>query len=738
MNKFSILLMTLPLVGVIEIGKVQAQITPADDGTGAKSTIVGTGNNQIDITGGKTSGTNQFHSLEKFNVNTGQTANFQAANGNITNILTRVTGGDVSKINGTIQITDANGNPLTTNNPNLFLMNPAGFIFGKNATLNLPGSLTVTTANGIGFGSASNINFFSATGSNDDYSKLTENPTAFAFTMDNPGAIVNSGDLSVKEGQNLTLVGGTVVNTGTIDAEKGQITIAAVPGKSTVRISQQGNLLSLDIASTTETTGNPNPLPSGFKIESLPNLLAGGNISNVTGITVNEDNTVTLTGSGINIKDGDVVSYNSDGSKNSILPDDRFEAYKSPNVSIISKNGNIKTDRIISREKVFLSAEKGNIEVDTIFAGIVDNNVDEDQFRAGDINIKAGGLFRAIGTETIDGANAVGGEDIKASITVANPASDKFTEENPDKNVTEGPLPFISIKTKNDATPTLINEPEPQVGDGRGRVKIEVGSEFFVVGDGIKETGSFKSNESGTVGAIAARVDGDTTTGKFVDGREFGNPDPVPIENPDPNPPEMIGNPDPVPIENPNTNPPDTIGNLDPVPIENPNTNPSDTIDNPNPAPIENPNTNPSDTNTADSNTGNPNTGNSNTADSNTGNSNTSDSSTGNSNIADSNTGDSDIGNQEQQQQDRDEDRDLDQNQEQEEITVFGVLSLDESLVALLKDKGHASELTLTNDGNGELTGSDFNLFNTDDEEELKTFNFDRDLLYKNYVFSRK
>ena len=728
-------------------------------------------------------------------------------------------------------------------------MNPAGFIFGKDAkTLDLPGSLTVTTANGIGFGSGSNINFFSATGSNDDYSKLTENPTAFAFTMDNPGAIVNSGDLSVKEGQNLTLIGGTVVNTGTLAAEKGQITIAAVPGKSTVRISQQGNLLSLDIASTTETTGNPNPLPSGFKIESLPNLLAGGNISNVTGITVNEDHTVTLTGSGINIKDGDVVSYNS--GENSLAPVDVSDPIVQLNVSIISKNGNIKTDSIQAGDKVFLSAEKGNIEVDTIFAGILDNsnenfenenfeneNFEQGRFRAGDIDIKAGGFFRAIGTETIDGANAVGGEDIKASITVANPASEKFTDENPDKNVTEGPLPFISIKTKNDATPTLINEPEPQIGDGRGRVKIEVGSEFFVVGDGIEETGSFKDNQSGTIGAIVARVKGDTTTGKFFDGREFGNPDPAPIENPDPNPPEMIGNPDPAPIENPDPNPPEMIGNPDPVPIENPDpnppemignpdpapienpeTNPPDTIGNPDPAPIENPNTNSSDTNTADSNTGNPNTGNSNTggtsignsntgnsntvdsntgnsntvdsntgnsntadsntgnsntsdlntgnsntgnsntADSNTGNSNTSDSNTGNSNTADSNTGDSDtansntgdsdtansntgdsdIGNQEQQQQDRDEDRDLDQNQEQEEITVFGVLSLDESLVALLKDKGHASELTLTNDGNGELTGSDFNLFNTDDEEELKTFNFDRDLLYKNYVFSRK
>ena len=665
MNNFSILLMTLPLVGVIGIGKVQAQITPADRATKVEeiSENGGTRSKISPITDKKQiSGTNQFHSLTQFNLNKNDVAEFQAKDG-ITNILTRVTGGDVSKINGEIKVTGGN-------NPNLFLMNPAGFIFGKDAkTLNLPGSLTVTTANGIGFGSGSNTNFFNATGSN-DYSKLTDNPTAFAFTMGNPGAIVNSGDLSVKKGQNLTLVGGTVVNTGTLDANNGQITIAAVPGKSTVRISQQGNLLSLDIASTTETTGNPNSLPSGFKIESLPDLLAGGNISSVTGITVNEDNTVTLTGSDISVKDGDVVNYNSNSVGSFLVPVNDFSRIAPLNVSIISKNGNIKIDRITSREKVFLSAEKGNIEVDTIFAGIPEGFEDREsgnfvEARAGDINIKAGGFFRAIGkeeqTENVEGENA--GNKILASITVANTVSSNKA--------------FISIKTKNDPKPKLINKP----GDRTAEVKIEVGSEFFVVGNGEpkigngepKKTISFKNNESGTIEAIAERASIDTSTPRVVSDITFGKADPPPI--------------------------------IKPPPSEK-----------------------PGDSNTDGTNTDGKNARN------------------------------LDNGNQEQQQ-DRDQNRDRDrnqnqeqeeitvfdvlsldesQNQEQEEITVFGVLSLDESLVALLKDKGHASELTLSNDGNGELTGSDFNLFNTDNEEELKTFNFDRDLLYKNYVFSRK
>ena len=674
MNKFSILLMTLPLVGVIGIGKVQAQITSADTVTNVKDASNNNGGTTSTITGGNISnngnGTNQFHSLTQFNLGTDDIANFQAKDG-ITNILTRVTGGNVSKINGNIQVTGGN-------NPNLFLMNPAGFIFGNGATLNLPGSLTVTTANSIEFGSPS----FNATGDN-NYGNLTGNPTAFDFNTDNIGAIINSGKLSVKEGQNLTLVGGTVVNTGTLAAKNGQINIAAVPGENTVRISQQGNLLSLDIP---RIVGNSN---------TLPNLLVGGNIDNVTGITV-DNGTVTLTGSSISIKDGDAVLSAQDNikvngifggnvsiiSQNGNIKTDGISSTEKvflsaqdnikvngvfgENVSIISQNGNIKTDRIRSTEKVFLSAEKGNIEVDTIFAGLPEGferpgSRDFVDRRAGDINIKAGGFFRAIRTrekhEDIGIAESPFVENPNegqffASITVANTVLGNNARREP----------FISIKTKND----VITQNEP--GDGMAEVKIEVGSEFFEVGNG-----SFKKNQSGTIGAIAAQTSIDTSTAKVVSDITFGKADPPPI--------------------------------IKPPPSEK-----------------------PGDSNTDGTNTDGKNARN------------------------------LDNGNQEQQK-DRDQNRDRDrnqnqkqeeitvfdvlsldesQNQEQEEITVSGVLSLDESLVALLKDKGHASELTLSNDGNGELTGSDFNLFYTDDEEELKTFNFDRDLLYKNYVFSRK
>ena len=274
----------------------QAQpITPAIDGVG---TQVNGGGNQLTITGGQRSqdGANLFHSFQQFGLNANQIATFLSTPG-IQNILGRVVGGNPSIINGLIQVSGSNAN--------LYLMNPAGIVFGSTARLNVPASFTATTANGIGFG---NNAWFSAIGSN-DYASLRGTPNAFAFTMPQPGAIVNAATLAVGTGQNLTLLGGTVVSTGQLSAPGGRITIAAVPGETLVRLSQPGSLLSLEF-SPISSAQTPGTLPLPLTPLSLPQLLTGGTITSATGLAVSSDGTIQLTGSGLTVRSGDIVAAN--------------------------------------------------------------------------------------------------------------------------------------------------------------------------------------------------------------------------------------------------------------------------------------------------------------------------------------------------------------------------------------------------------------------------------------------
>jgi len=185
------------------------------------------GQPNYDIIGGTRpgNGTNLFHSFGDFSVGTNHIANFRNDSGLATsNILGRVTGGNPSNIFGTIQTTGFG-------NANLFLMNPAGMVFGPNASLNVGGSVTFTTADylkltdGARFHAMPNV---SADG------LLSAAPVAaFGFLGSNPAAImVQGGQLAVAEGKSLSLVGGDIkITSGTLTASGGQINLVSFVGR---------------------------------------------------------------------------------------------------------------------------------------------------------------------------------------------------------------------------------------------------------------------------------------------------------------------------------------------------------------------------------------------------------------------------------------------------------------------------------------------------------------------------
>ena len=270
-----------------------AQSIAPTQGVGNLGTQVSTDANnahQLNITGGTQAAANLYHSFQRFGLTQGEIANFMS-NPSIQNILARVSGGNASVINGLIQVTGGNSN--------LYLLNPAGIIFGANSSLNVPAAFTATTANGIQVGNG----WFGVNTGIDDVKKLTGTPQAFGFassttipTSEQPAAIANAGNLTAKKGQSITLIGGLVINTGTISTASGKITIAAVPDGKYVKITPEGSLLSLQLP-----IADQNQLAqSNVQAKDLPNLLTGSaTLRNLTGLNVDTSGNVLVAGTAI-------------------------------------------------------------------------------------------------------------------------------------------------------------------------------------------------------------------------------------------------------------------------------------------------------------------------------------------------------------------------------------------------------------------------------------------------------
>ncbi len=177
---------------------------------------------------------NLFHSFEQFSVPTGSTAYFNNAP-EIQNIISRVTGDFISKIDGLIR---ANGTA------NLFLLNPKGIIFGPNARLDIGGSFVASTADSVVFD-----NGFAFGAVNPQVSPLLtiKVPLGLQFGA-NPGSIVNQSveGLEVQSGRTLALVGGDVrLEGGILHAPGGRVELGGVAGEKRVGLNIDRNNLNL-------------------------------------------------------------------------------------------------------------------------------------------------------------------------------------------------------------------------------------------------------------------------------------------------------------------------------------------------------------------------------------------------------------------------------------------------------------------------------------------------------------
>ena len=282
--------------------------------SGSVHTLVTTEGSTTQIDGGVRAGSNLFHRFDGFGIGVGETANFVTPE-TTQAVFGQVAGGGASYVNGQLQVSGSDAS--------LYLINPAGVLFGPDAQLNLGGSLTVTTADQIGFGEDW-LDLAEAGDSRLDYANLTGTPDAYRFTTERPGAVVNQADLAVGERQSIRLVGGDIVNTGRLSAAGGEVTLTAVgeravgeravgeqvdhaPAESVdgsveepvdeqkqrlVRLGSQGALLSVEVADAAVKNGVWNPL-------SVPELLTGASVgADADNLRVNQDGSVDLLAAG--------------------------------------------------------------------------------------------------------------------------------------------------------------------------------------------------------------------------------------------------------------------------------------------------------------------------------------------------------------------------------------------------------------------------------------------------------
>ena len=233
---------TIPLatIGCLIPLSTQAQITP-DDTT---STTINQNGNDFVINEGDRVGDNLFHSFNEFSVPTLGSARFNNAD-TIANIFSRVTGSDISSIDGLLG---------ANSTANLYLINPNGIIFRENASLQLGGSFFASTADSLLF--EGNTEFSAV---NPQAAPLLEvNIPIGARFRDNPGDINVNGtenngfgvnnprlndNFSLNEGRTLTFLGGNLTfDSGAISIGSSQIELGGLNQVGIVSIESDSSL----------------------------------------------------------------------------------------------------------------------------------------------------------------------------------------------------------------------------------------------------------------------------------------------------------------------------------------------------------------------------------------------------------------------------------------------------------------------------------------------------------------
>uniref|UniRef100_A0A8T6QXT3 Filamentous hemagglutinin N-terminal domain-containing protein n=1 Tax=Lyngbya confervoides BDU141951 TaxID=1574623 RepID=A0A8T6QXT3_9CYAN len=162
------------------------------------------------IEGGAQRSQNLFHSFLEFGIENGQQVYFADPLG-VENIFSRVTGDQASIIDGLLGIAGT---------ADLYFLNPNGVMFGPDASLDIAGSLFVSTADNFTFADGTT---YAANPEAGDSILTVSIPLGLQTGVPPQGEIRNAANLQLPAGESLTLLGNQVEQTGAIAVPAGTV-----------------------------------------------------------------------------------------------------------------------------------------------------------------------------------------------------------------------------------------------------------------------------------------------------------------------------------------------------------------------------------------------------------------------------------------------------------------------------------------------------------------------------------
>lgn len=495
-------------LGLIALPGAQAQIR-TDASWGRTATTLSGPRYTIPESLGRLAGSNLFQSFDTFNINSGESANFTTSSSGIANVITRVTGGSTSLINGTLSLTAASGAPA------FFFINPAGVTFGAGAQVDVPGAFHVSTANYLRLADGSQF----PTGTASTSSLSSAPPEAFGFLGTTRAAvIVTNTEVASLSGRALSVVAGDVgVSNGWISkfggagdlrvaaagADKVEVPlVGALPAlRGELLLANGGGILAATLAG--ETTGGDIRISAGdvavtnqAQVSSLIgtagyaakiDLQASGTLAVTNGAMVNSGTVAAGDAGAISIRAGALVVNGQGNVQTGITSDSSQRVVTSGGTSTVVGGGNAADIRITTQGDVTVTT--GTINSSTSSAG-----------RAGQVDVAAGGNLLVQGGGYIDSSTYAAG-----NAGAVNVSANQITVDG-----LSAAYAGISSIASNSST-----------GRG-GNVNVTARGDLVLRNGGQLDASTYSSGNAGSVTVRATNMTIDGTNNKGVASAVFG------------------------------------------------------------------------------------------------------------------------------------------------------------------------------------------------------------------------